>query len=53
MLPLGPLVTLKLGLTMIGKSAGHDYKVELAAADDFGNEDRFVRAGELSVSKAK
>lgn len=51
--PLGQLVTLKLALTMIGKSAGHDYKVELAAADDFGNHDRFVRAGELSVSKAK
>ena len=51
--PEGQLVTLKLGLTMIGKSAGHDYKVELAAADDFGNEDRFVRAGALSVSKAK
>ena len=51
--PQGPFVTLKMGLTMIGKSAGHDYKVELAAADDFGNEDRFVRAGALSVSKPK
>ena len=51
--PQGQLVTLKLGLTMIGKTAGHDYKVELAAADDFGNHDRFVRAGELSVRKAK
>ena len=51
--PQGPFVTLKMGLTMIGKSAGHNYKVELAAADDFGNEDRFVRAGALSVSKPK
>jgi hypothetical protein len=49
--PQGQSVTLTLGITLIGKTAGHDYKVELAAADDFGNEDRFERAGDLSVRK--
>jgi hypothetical protein len=49
--PAGQAVTLNLALTMAGKSAGHKYKLELAATDDFGNEDRFVRASELQVLK--
>lgn len=49
--PTGPLVSLKLGLSLIGKSAGHNYRVELAAADDFGNVDRFTQASDLRVGK--
>ena len=49
--PTGQAVTLKLVVSLLGKSAGHTYKLELAAADDFGNEDSFVRASKLSVVK--
>ena len=50
--PTGQVVTLKLALSLRGKSAEHHYRVELAAADDFGNEDRFVQASTLHVEKA-
>ena len=47
--PTGQRVTLKLSLQMLERSAGHTYRVGLAAADDFGNEDPFVRAATLVV----
>ena len=50
--PTGQVVTLKLALSLRGKSAGHHYRVELAATDDFGNQDRFVQASTLHVEKA-
>ena len=50
--PQGQQVRLVLAITLIGKAAGHDYKLELAAADDFGNRDRFTRAGAVSVQRA-
>jgi hypothetical protein len=46
--PTGPSVTLNLPITFGPKAAGH-YRVELAAADDLGNQDGFVEAGEVSV----
>ena len=49
--PTGQRVTLKLGLKMLGKSADHKYRVELAAADDFGNVDAFVGASTLRVDE--
>ncbi len=50
--PTGQSVTLEFALSFTKKAAGHSYVVELAAADDFGNADRFVRAAELRVEKA-
>ena len=47
--PTGQRVTLKLSLQLLERSAGHTYRVGLAAADDFGNEDPFVRAATLVV----
>ena len=51
--PTGRVVTLELALSFLRKAAGHSFTVELAAADDFGNEDRFVRASELRVEKSR
>ena len=51
--PGGRVVTLELALSFLKKAAGHSYIVELAAADDFGNVDRFVRASELRVEKSR
>jgi len=45
----GQRVTLKLSVQLLERSAGHTYRVGLAAADDFGNEDAFVRAATLEV----
>lgn len=50
--PTGQVVTLKLALSLREKTAGHHYRVELAATDDFGNQDPFVRASTLHVEKA-
>ena len=47
--PSGDHVTLTLAITPVGRSAGHTYKVELSAGDDFGNADAFERAGSLIV----
>ena len=47
--PTGQRVTIKLPLRMLGKSAEHKYRIELAAADDFGNEDAFIAASTLQV----
>ncbi len=47
--PAGQDVRLTLGLSLAGKAAGHTYRIEVAASDDFGNADRFERAGELTV----
>ncbi len=44
-----PRVTLKLSLHLLERSAHPTYRVELAAADDFGNGDAFVRATTLQV----
>jgi hypothetical protein len=46
--PTGPSVTLNLPISFGPKAAGH-YKVELAAADDLGNQDDFVEAGDVLV----
>lgn len=50
--PTGQGVVLKLMLSLTGKAAGHSYRLELAAADDFGNLDAFVKASELRVLRA-
>ena len=50
--PTGQSVELKLMLSLTGRAAGHSYRLELAAADDFGNLDAFVRASELRVLSA-
>ena len=47
--PSGDRVTLTLAITPVGQAAGHSYKIELSAADDFGNVDTFERAGSLVV----
>ncbi len=49
--PTGQRVTLQLALSLKTAAAGHDWRVELAAADDFGNQDAFVQASSLAVSK--
>lgn len=50
--PTGPSVTLEIALSLLGKAEGHTYKVDVAAADDSGNVDRFVHATTLSVLKS-
>ena len=49
--PTGATVSLTLALSFGGKAAGHAYRVELTAADDFGTADRFVAASRVSVEK--
>jgi uncharacterized delta-60 repeat protein len=48
--PISPTVTLNMSLGLKPQTAGQIYPVEVAAADDFGNETGFLRAGTLSVS---
>ena len=45
----GRTVTLELGLTFTRKSAGHAYRVDLAASDDLGHEDGLTKAGTVQV----
>ena len=47
--PTGPSVTLTFSLSFKLLAVGRDYVVELAAADDFGDQDDFVPAGRLRV----
>ena len=47
--PTGHDVTLVLAIVFLDKAAGHSFNVELAAADDFGAVDRFVRATDVRV----
>jgi len=47
--PTGLSVALHLVVTFGPEIKAHSYPVGLAAADDFGNEDRFVRASEVTV----
>ena len=47
--PTGPGETLHQSGSFKPRTAGQDYIVELAAKDDFGNQDPFVEAGTLSV----
>ena len=51
--PTGRDVTLGLLVEFLDGAAGHDYNVELAATDDFGRVDRFVRAADVDVQKQK
>jgi len=51
--PTGRDVTLGLLVEFLDKSEGHHYNVEVAATDDFGRVDRFERAAEVEVVKAK
>jgi hypothetical protein len=48
--PTGQSVTLNLSLSFGPQAAGRTYAVEVAAADDLGNEDDFVQAGTLTVT---
>jgi hypothetical protein len=45
----GATVTLQLAITFPRKSAGHAYRVELAASDDLGHDDAFTNAGTIFV----
>jgi hypothetical protein len=47
--PTGPSVTLNLSLRLDPRLAGQTFDVEVAAADDLGNEDAFTKAGILRV----
>lgn len=49
--PTGRSVTLNLAISLGPKAHGH-YRVELAAADDFGREDDFVHASDLHIRPA-
>ena len=48
--PTSPTVTLNLSLSFKPKAAGRTFVVEVAASDDFGNQDDFTEAGTLNVS---
>lgn len=50
--PTGRSVTLNLAISL-GPKAGGQYHVELAASDDFGRQDGFVRASELHIVGGK
>jgi hypothetical protein len=47
--PTGQSVALHLVVSFGPEIKTHSYPVALAAADDFGNEDKFVRASEVTV----
>ena len=49
--PTGTSVTLRLSISFAERAAGR-YLVELAAADDFGNQDPFVSGGTLHIEPA-
>jgi hypothetical protein len=49
--PTGQSVTLNLAISFGEKAAGHSYRIELAASDDFGNDDNFVQASTVRVEK--
>jgi hypothetical protein len=51
--PTGRDVTLDLAVEFLGEADGDWYHVELAAADDVGGVDQFVRAAEVRVEKSK
>jgi hypothetical protein len=50
--PTGQSVTLNLAISLGPKATGR-YVVELAATDDFGNEDDFVDASDLLIRAGK
>ena len=47
--PTGPSVALQLGIVFTDKAEGHTWNVELAATDDFGQQDRLGAAGTVRV----
>ena len=47
---LGTVVTLNLVFEFKPPAAGHSYVVEVAGADDAGNEDTFSAAGSVIVN---
>lgn len=49
--PTGQSVTLNLAISFGEEAAGHSYRIELAASDDFGNHDNFVQASSVGVQK--
>jgi hypothetical protein len=51
--PTGPSVTLTLSLSVKSRSKDGPFLVEVAAADDLGNQDDFVTAGTLTVTPKK
>ncbi len=51
--PDGVTVTLQLALSFPRKSAGHAFRVEVAASDDLGHTDTFTKAGTVYVECAK
>lgn len=51
--PTGSRVSLTLPLQLLRKASSRTYDVELAAADDLGNVDNFVRAGSLKLESSK
>jgi hypothetical protein len=50
--PTGRSVTLNLAISL-GPKAHGQYRVELAASDDFGKQDDFVRASDLHIERAR
>ncbi|HYS16460.1 MAG TPA: Calx-beta domain-containing protein [Candidatus Binatia bacterium] len=51
--PTGQSVTLNLSLSFKPHAAGRNYIVEVAATDDLGNRDDFVRTGTLTVTAGR
>lgn len=51
--PDGKTVTLNLAVRFLGKAEGRSFDLELAAADDFFQEDEFALAGEVKVLRVK
>jgi hypothetical protein len=49
--PNSPTVRLDLALRFKPLAAGKTYRVEVAARDDFGNEDPFAVAGTLTLNR--
>jgi hypothetical protein len=47
--PTGHSVTLNLAIIFQDQAAGHQFGIQLAAADDFGHQDGFVNAGRVRV----
>jgi hypothetical protein len=51
--PTGPGVLLTLPLSFKPSAAGRTFRVEVAASDDLGNEDPFVEAGTLTITRGR
>jgi NHL repeat len=49
--PTGKTVTLNLAVRFLDKAEGRSFELELAATDDFLNEDEFIQAGKVEVKR--